>query len=197
MDLNSSPRDASRRSMLRGRPRCATDAVISEALTWEQAPRHLPASITKTPRSPSPALPLGFAQPLQQMNRAFTPHHQTLASQSKPLCSTASAGQTSGLSQIVESHAPLNVNVALSPTFVLVWNVALDPGSMSVSKLHWQRYAVALSGRGVVTADAEAVGDEAAELVREELCVGLGRKKRGKYAYRTTETPSRNMKHLR
>ena len=64
MDLNSSRRDASRRSTLRGRPRCATDAVISEALTWEQAPSHLPASddrapITKTPRSPSPALPLG------------------------------------------------------------------------------------------------------------------------------------------
>ena len=97
----------------------------------------------------------------------------------------------------MESHAPLNVNVALSPKFVLVWNVALDPGSMSVSKLHWPRYAVALSGRGVVTADAEAVGDEAAVLVREELCVGLGKKKRGKYAYRTTETPSRNMKHLR
>ena len=109
------------------------------------------------------------------MNRASTPHHQTLASQSKPLSSTASAGQTSGLSQTVESHAPLNVNVALSPTFVLVWNVALDPGSMSVSKLHWPRYAVALSGRGVVTADAEAVGDEAAVLVREELCVGLGK----------------------
>ena len=91
----------------------------------------------------------------------------------------------------------MNVNVALSPTFVLVWNVALDPGSMSVSKLHWPRYAVALSGRGAVTADAEAVGDEAAVLVREELCVGLGKKKRGKYAYRPTETPSRNMKHLR
>ena len=59
-----------------------------------------------------------------------------------------------------DPHAPLNESVALSPTFVLVWNEAVRPGSKSGVKSHCPRYAIASSGTGSVRAVAELVGDD-------------------------------------
>ena len=68
----------------------------------------------------------------------------------------------------------MKFTVALSPTFVLVWNVALVPGSSPDSKLHWPRNATSSSGTGAVLAVVE--GAAALEVGREELAAALSSK---------------------
>ena len=70
-------------------------------------------------------------------------------------------------------YAPLKFTVALSPTFVLVWNVALDPGRIVGSKSHWPRNATSLSATGSVIAVAEGFGLDALAVGMEELGCGL------------------------
>ncbi len=67
-------------------------------------------------------------------------------------------------SQLDQRHAPLNCSVALSPTFVLVWKLALEPGSRVGSKSHCPRNATALSGTGAVLAVLVGVDAELLEL---------------------------------
>ena len=71
----------------------------------------------------------------------------------------ARGSHTSSSNQI--GNAPLNVSVALSPTFELVWKLAADPGSRPGSKSHCPRNAMSPSGTAAVTAVEDADADAA------------------------------------